>query len=78
MCLCLNMTVVHGNEQGKRLGACLVVKSCVLYVVSLQHECMHHLRRWPKAAGYTRYILVPQKGRRNCACTKTKGNTFNF
>ena len=37
MCLCLIMPVVHGHGRGKRLGTCLVVKSCVSYVVSLQH-----------------------------------------
>ena len=61
MCLCLIMLVVHRHGRGKRLGTCLVVKLCALCVVSLQHVCMHHLRCSPKAAQYTRYILVPQK-----------------
>ena len=56
------MPVVHGHGRGTRLGTCLVVKPCVSCLVSLQHVCMHHLRRSSKAARHTRYILVPQKG----------------
>ena len=78
MCLCLIMPVVHGHGRGKRLGTCLVVKSCVSYVVSLQHVCMHHLRRSPKAAGYTIYILVPQKGAEIALVRKPNATRLNI
>ena len=64
--------VVHRHGGGKRLGTCLVVKPCALCVVSLQHVCMHHLRRSPKAVRYTRYILAPQKGTEIALLRKAK------
>ena len=71
-CLCLIMLVVHGYGRGKRLGTCLVVKPCASCIVSLQHMCMHHLRRLPKTARCTRYILVPQKGTEIALLQKAK------
>ena len=43
-------------------GTCFGVKPCALCVVSLQHVSMRHLRHLPKAAWYTCYIVVQQKG----------------
>ena len=39
-----------------------LVKPRVLCVMNLQHACMHHFHYLAKAAQYTRYIFVPQKG----------------
>ena len=54
--------VVHMHGRDICLGRSLMMKPCVSCVVGLQRVCMHHLRCSPKAARYTRYILVPQKG----------------
>ena len=72
MCLCLIMLLVHGHGRGKCLGTCLVLESCVSCVVSLQHVCMQHLCHSQKAARYTRYRLVAQKGTKIAPLRKPK------
>ena len=58
------ISVVHGHGRGKRLGIYLAVKPCVSCLSIWQHLSMHHLSCSPKADRHTRYVLVPQKGRK--------------